>query len=177
MSHHPAIRAAARQANSLRANSLQANSVLAKGRLVVMASIVALVAASFDTRAALAAPAAARQMTSASEDIAFSARKRGRSHRGNNAAGLAMMGLMIGAVGGVIAAQQRRDAYEDAYNARYRAYNGYYGGSYGGYAPGPAYHHHHRAAPVIVPQYRHRGHGGPGGHGPDGYAGPVKRAY
>lgn len=161
MLHHAATRAV----------SLPANARSAKGRLVIMASLIALVTASFDMRPA---PAAAKQTTSASEDIAFSARKRSRS-RGGDAAGLAMMGLMIGAVGGAIAAQQRRDAYEDAYNARYRAYPGYsHGGGYGAYAPRPAYHHHHhRAAPVIVPQYRHGGHHG----SPDGYAGPVKRAY
>ena len=46
-------------------------------------------------------------------------------HHGGNAAGLAIMGMMIGTMGAAIAAQQRRDAYYDYY--------GYYG-------PPPAYY-------------------------------------
>jgi hypothetical protein len=53
-----------------------------------------------------------------------SARRR-HYHRGGNAAGLAIMGMMIGTMGAAIAAQQRRDAYYDYY--------GYYG-------PPPAYY-------------------------------------
>lgn len=160
--------------------SIRAVSLPARGRAIILASIAVLVVGSFDVRAtAVAAPASGKQIASASDDVAFSARARGRS-RGNNAAGLAMMGLMVGTIGAVIAAQHRRNAYEDAYNARYRAYPGHpYAGAYGAYPPGPSvghYHHHYRSAPVVVPQ--HYGHGG--GYGvraPDGYAGPVKRAY
>ncbi len=54
----------------------------------------------------------------------ISARRR-HYRRGNNAAGLAIMGMMIGTMGAAIAAQQRRDAYYDYY--------GYYG-------PPPAYY-------------------------------------
>jgi hypothetical protein len=54
----------------------------------------------------------------------FSARR--RYYRGGNAAGLAMMGLMIGTIGAAIAAQQRNDYY-------------YYGPGYYGYAPGYVY--------------------------------------
>jgi hypothetical protein len=61
----------------------------------------------------------------------FSARRRYyRHYRGGNAAGLAIMGMMIGTIGGVIAAERRRDAY----------YDYYYGGpGYYGYGP-PAYY-------------------------------------
>lgn len=62
----------------------------------------------------------------------FSARRR-YYRRGNNAAGLAIMGMMIGTIG-AIAAQQRRDDYY-YYNGP-----GYYGYTYGppayyGYGP------------------------------------------
>jgi hypothetical protein len=58
---------------------------------------------------------------------------RRRYYRRGNAAGLAIMGAMIGTIGGVIAAQQRRDAYYDYYNG----YGpGYYGPpAYYGYGP------------------------------------------
>jgi hypothetical protein len=58
----------------------------------------------------------------------LSARRR-RHYRGGNAAGLAIMGAMIGTIGGAIAAQQRRDEYYDYYGPRYYGYGpGYYGG-------------------------------------------------
>ena len=56
----------------------------------------------------------------------FSAvRRRRYSRRGNNAAGLAMFGMMIGTIG-AIAAQQQRNDYYDSYNNAYGP--GYYGG-------------------------------------------------
>ena len=50
---------------------------------------------------------------------------RRRHYRRNDAAGLAIMGMMIGTVGAAIAAQQRRDAYYDYYGYGYGP--GYYG--------------------------------------------------
>jgi hypothetical protein len=99
-------------------------------RALLMASAVALVMTSFGAQAAPAAAgrtAAAPQATAAG-DSDFSARKR---HRRGNAAGLAMMGMMIGTVGAVIANQQRREAYERAYAAPYYAGGGYPHGYYG----------------------------------------------
>jgi hypothetical protein len=58
-------------------------------------------------------------------DTDFSARRR-RHYRRGNAAGLAIMGAMIGTIGGAIAAQQRRDEYYDYYGPRYYG-PGYYG--------------------------------------------------
>ena len=118
-----------------RSNS--AASPSARTRALLLASIAALVVTSFDAHAA---PAAAQSAAAPGEQLApaggaeFGARKRTRVRRGNNAAGLAMMGMMIGAVGGVIAAQQRREAYE----AR-RAYPAY-GGGYA-YRQQPYVHH------------------------------------
>lgn len=54
---------------------------------------------------------------------------RRRHYRGGNAAGLAIMGMMIGTMGAAIAAQQRRDAYYD-----------YYGYGPGYYGPPPIYY-------------------------------------
>ena len=62
----------------------------------------------------------------------FSALRRRRHYRrGNNAAGLAMFGMMIGTIGAITAQQQRNDYYNN-YNNAYGP--GYYGG-------GPYYGH------------------------------------
>jgi hypothetical protein len=94
----------------------------ARARVLLLASVAALVVTSFDVQAAPVARSsdAASQVAAAGSDE-FGARKRSRVRRGNNAAGLAMMGMMVGTIGAVIASQQRRDYYED----RRRAY--YYG--------------------------------------------------
>lgn len=157
-------------------------SLPALRRAVIVASVLALTVTSFDARAAspiaAATPAKQPSINTASADIEFGARKRSRSRGNNNAAGLAMMGLMIGTIGAVIAAEQRRDAYRDAYNARYYRHHGYpYGGygGYGAYAPAPVvrhhyrHHHHYGHAPVIAPRAYHH-HGAPD-------FGPVKRAW
>lgn len=160
----------------------QAFALPALRRAVIVASVLALTVTSFDARAAspiaAAAPAKQPAITAADADIAFSARKRSRSRGNNNAAGLAMMGLMIGTIGAVIAAEQRRDAYRDAYNARYYRHHGYpyggYGGygGYGAYPPAPVVRHHHRHhhhGHAIAPRAYHH-HGAPD-------FGPVKRAW
>jgi hypothetical protein len=102
----------------------RSNSVLsrsARTRVLLLASIAALVVTSFGVQAAPVAPSsdAAKQVAAAGSDE-FGARKRVRARR-NDAAGLAMMGMMVGTIGAVIASQQRRDYYED----RRRAYYGY----------------------------------------------------
>jgi hypothetical protein len=85
---------------------------------------------------ATSSPAGKSELAS-SHDTEFSARKRYR-RGGGNAAGLAMMGMMIGTIGSMIAAQRRRDAYDEAYNRAYAAQYPY------GYAqPQPYVHHHH----------------------------------
>jgi hypothetical protein len=113
------------------------------GRSIAAAVIVGLVVT-------LAEPpmAAAGSMGSAGNGLStavpssgatdISARRR-HYRRGGNAAGLAIMGMMIGTMGAAIAAQQRRDAYYDYY--------GYYG-------PPPAYY----GPPVYGygPYYGHR---------------------
>jgi hypothetical protein len=100
-----------------------------KARTSVLAIIVALVLSLGGPRFAAAGPidpisdgTSATPASSSATD--FSAARRHRHYRrGGNAAGLAFMGLAIGAIG-AIAAQQRRNDYYD---------NGY------GYAPGPYY--------------------------------------
>jgi hypothetical protein len=121
-------------------------SLSARTRALLLASIAALVVTSFDAHAA---PAAAQPAGATGQQLApagsaeFGARKRWHSSRGN-AAGLAMMGMMIGAVGGIIAAQQRREAYEAAYARQvYPAYGGGY--AYG--HPQPYVHHQPYAYP------------------------------
>jgi len=63
----------------------------------------------------------------------ISARRR-HYRRGGNAAGLAIMGMMIGTMGAAIAAQQRRDAYYDYYGY-YGPPPVYYGQPVYGYGP------------------------------------------
>jgi hypothetical protein len=63
---------------------------------------------------------------------------RRRYYRRGNAAGLAIMGAMIGTMGAAIAAQQRRDAYYDYYGygpGYYGPPPGYYGSPVYGYGP------------------------------------------
>ena len=86
---------------------------------MLLASAAALVMSSFGAQAApVARPAADGQKLTVAGDTDVSARKKRYHRSGNgNAAGLAMMGMMIGTVGAVIANQQRREAYERAYAA------------------------------------------------------------
>lgn len=118
-------------------------------RAVLLASIAALVVTSFDVHAAPAlvqsSTSGGQQQLAPADAIEFGARKRKRA-RGNPAAGLAVMGMMIGTIGAVIAAQQRREAYEAAYNRRYYYPYGY---PYGDVKP-YVYHHHH-----YHPHYHH----------------------
>jgi len=106
---------------------------------VLLVASLALIATPMGAQAApLAAssPVCKSQLAS-SHDTEFSARKRYR-RGGGNAAGLAMMGMMIGTIGSMIAAQRRRDAYDEAYN---RAYAAQYPSGY--VQPQPYVHHHH----------------------------------
>lgn len=120
---------------SNRSNATSARSM--RARVLLLASVAALVVTSFEAHAA---PAVARSTATSSELAAapdsteYGARRRAR--RGN-AAGLAMMGMMVGTIGAVIAAQQRREAYEASYN-RAHAYYGY------PYAHHPRPHAYHR---------------------------------
>lgn len=99
--------------------------------------VAALAVTTFDAQAAPLARAstATGHELAAAGDQDFGSRRRGRARRGN-AAGLAMMGMMVGTIGAVIAAQQRREAYEAAYNRR--VYGGY------GYYPQPYVYDHPR---------------------------------
>jgi hypothetical protein len=105
-------------------------------RVLLLASIAALVMTTFEAQAAPVARSSsfAGQELASAADAEIGARKRSRARR-NNAAGLAMMGMMMGTVGAVIAAQQRREAYEASYYGR-RTY---------GYYPQPHVYHHPRA--------------------------------
>lgn len=101
-------------------------------RSVVVATIAALVLTMAEPPMAAASSAGLVKATMPSSDATdFSARR--RHYRGGNAAGLAVMGMMIGTIG-AIAAQQRRDDYY------YYGYGpGYYGGGPYYYGGGPYY--------------------------------------
>jgi hypothetical protein len=67
-----------------------------------------------------------------------SARRRRHVRRGNDAAGLAFMGLAIGTIGTIVAEQRRRDYYENCYGCGYGYAPGYYYR-----APSPYYGRHY----------------------------------
>jgi hypothetical protein len=135
----------------------------AKAGVLLVASF-ALIVTTLGAHAApvAAPPSAGKSQLAAAESVEFGARKRIR-RGGGNAAGLAMMGMMIGTIGTMIAAQQRREAYDAAYNRAYAAQYPY------GYVPPqpyayhrqPAYHHphvhHHR--PHVQHGFRNGHHG------------------
>lgn len=123
-------------------------------RTVVLATAAALVlTVAVPPPVAQATPAtpimkdASARAAVAGEATDFSARRRvvRRGYRGNNAAGLAFMGLALGTVGAIVAEQRRRDYYRDNsyyggnpyYGNRYYGAQPYYGG--GGYYPVPHY--------------------------------------
>jgi hypothetical protein len=123
------------------------------GRSVVMATIAVLVVTMGELTPAISGPAAPASkgvaVTTAKSDATdFSAARRRRyTRRGGSAAGLAFMGLAIGAIG-AIAAQQRREEYYENYGYGADYYGGgpyYYGGgpSYGG----PYYGRHYYYRP------------------------------
>ena len=98
------------------------------GRGVALATIAALAITMSDPPSAVAGPIAAAASSGATD---FSSARRVRHHRrGGSAAGLAFMGLAIGAIGAVAAQQRRNDYYNNGYYN-----NGYYNNGYG-YAPG-----------------------------------------
>ena len=100
------------------------------GRAVVLASIAALVLTMAGAPSATAsqfAPASKGiSATAASSDATdFSSARRHRHYRrGGDAAGLAFMGLAIGAIGAFAAQQRRNDYYDNGYGYA----PGYYGG-------------------------------------------------
>ncbi len=104
-------------------------SLSSAGRSVVAATIAGLVVTMAGTPMASAGSTnpAATGISAASAGGATDISARRRHYRGGNAAGLAIMGMMIGTMGAAIAAQQRRDSYDY-----------YYGPGY--YAPPPAYY-------------------------------------
>lgn len=119
-------------------------------RAVVLATAAALVLSvavpPVEAQARPSAPVVKERtagVATASEATDISARRRvaRRGYRGNNAAGMAFMGLALGTMGAVIAEQRRRDYYRENYyyggnpyyGQRYYGVRPYYGGGYYGY--------------------------------------------
>jgi hypothetical protein len=95
---------------------------------LVLTTALAIALTSLDLRLAAAAPesgpAIAKQNAGVSE---FSAARKRRRYRGNPAIPLAAFGAIIGTIGGIAAAQQRRDYYEHYYDGPYQGGYGYQG--------------------------------------------------
>src|SRR5439155_11037723 len=107
----------------------------------VLTTAVAIALTSLDLRPAAAAPdsgpTVVKQNADASEFSAARKRRRGRGV--NPAIPLAAFGAIVGTIGAIAAAQQRRDYYERYYDGPY--YGGYvYQQPYA--APGPVYRHY-----------------------------------
>jgi hypothetical protein len=147
--------------------SSSAASRSARVRVVLLASIAALVVTTFEVNAAPAVRARATtgdQLAAADGDD-FSSRRRVRGRRGD-AAGLAMMGMMIGTMGAIIASQRRdrhRHVYYGYHGHPYGYGHGYthphvYHQPYAYHAP-RAYHRHHVLPPSVgvhIPNYYDR---------------------
>jgi len=106
------------------------------GRSVVMATIAALAFTLADpplARAGQTNPGAKQATAAGGTTDVSAARRHYRHYRGNSAAGLAIMGAMIGTIG-AIAAHQHDDYY---YGPGYYAGPGYY------YGPPPVYYAPH----------------------------------
>jgi hypothetical protein len=121
---------------------------------LVLTTALAIALTSLDLRPAAAAPesgpAIAKQNAGTSEFSAARKRRRGRGV--NPAIPLAAFGAIIGTIGGIAAAQQRRDYYE-------RYYDGPYQGPYGYRGP------YEPPAPAYQDYGYHRGYGHPGYRG------------
>jgi hypothetical protein len=109
------------------------------GRSVVMATIAVLVVTIGEPTpviagAAIPASKGVAATTANSDATDFSAaRRRRHTRRGGSAAGLAFMGLAIGAIGAIAAQQQREEYYENyGYGPGYYGGGPYYGGPYYG---------------------------------------------
>lgn len=135
---------------------------------LVLSTALAIALTSLDLRPAAATPESGPAIVKQNGgEFEFGAARKRRRYRGNPAVPLAAFGAIIGTIGGIAAAQQRRDYYE-------RRYDGpYYGGhDYGGYVYQQPY-----AAPAPVYRQYHRGPQGslggrPYDYGPRGYLGP-----
>jgi|GEM_PF-4285389 len=152
---------------------------------LIGATAIAIALTSFDLRPAAAAPeggpAIAKQKVDADE---LSAARKRRRHGVHPGVPLAAFGAIIGTIGAVAAANNRRDYYAPGYYEE-PAY-GYYGGGPGYAAPrayhyqqAPVYQRHYQQAPVHQRHYgapAHQGRdyysrfGGSGGQ--PGYRGP-----
>jgi hypothetical protein len=131
-------------------------------RSLMLASVTALIMTSFGAQAAPLASsptAGARQgvaLQLAADATEFGARRRHRAYRGNSAAGLAMMGVMIGTIGAAVAAERRRDAYKRSYYAPYGHGYGYGHAQPYGYGHPHVYHNPSAlpAGPLYPGQHR-----------------------
>jgi len=109
------------------------------GRRVILATVAVLVLTTAEPPIASARPVGTvttgvSAATPSSDATDFSARRRRYVRRGN-AAGLAMMGMMIGTFGAIVAQQQREDYYYNGYGPGYYGPGPYYGGRYYRYYP------------------------------------------
>ena len=154
----------------------------ASGRLLSLVVSAALIVTLIEPLPATARPAAlARPDVSGTATDFSAARRRGHAyrhyvrHHGRRygpGPGIAMMGMMIGAIGAIANAERRRAYYEDApaayapqpyYEPQPYYDNGYAPGSYG-YAPQPVY--------PVAPAYAAPAHRAAPGFAPHVHAGP-----
>ena len=133
---------------------------------LVLTTALAIALTSLDLRPAAATPESGPAIVKQNGgEFEFGAARKRRRYRGNPAVPLAAFGAIIGTIGGIAVAQQRRDYYE-------RDYDGPYYGGYGG----RAYHQPYAAPAPVYRHYQQAPRGSLGGrpydYGPRGYLGP-----
>ncbi|MFC5325469.1 hypothetical protein [Bradyrhizobium oligotrophicum] len=124
------------------------------GGKIALAAAAAMLASASEPAPAFAraaSPASKHAVVKASSDVSdLSARRRYRRvYRGNPAAGLAIMGAMIGTFGAIAAHQHDDDYY---YGPGYYPGPGYYGPPRVYYAPRPYYAHPYYGHPYYGPR-------------------------
>jgi hypothetical protein len=109
----------------------------------VLTTAIAIALTSLDLRPAAATPESGPAIVKQNGgEFEFGAARKRRRYRGNPAIPLAAFGAIIGTIGGIAAAQQRRDYYERQYDGPY--YGGHvYHQPYA--APAPVYRQYHHA--------------------------------
>jgi hypothetical protein len=121
------------------------------GRSAVLAGVAAMALAAMEPSVAMAGGAtpatglSANHGTSGNTDIS-AARRRHYGRGGGGAAAMAAFAGIVGTIGAIAAAQERRDYYYDGGPAYYGGGPAYYGapayGYYGGYGAPDPYHYH-----------------------------------
>ena len=134
---------------------------------LVLTTALAIALTSLELRPAVATPESGPAIVKQNGgEFEFGAARKRRRYRGIPAVPLAAFGAIIGTIGGIAVAQQRRDYYERYYDGPYRGGHVYEQPYQGGHVYEPR---HVAPAPVYQNHGYHRGY-----QRPPGYRGPYE---